>query len=394
MKTIEILDKLECCGCGACAQKCPQKAVLMKENEEGFLYPLIDKEKCINCGLCEKVCPQLKEVSKKEIPQAYAVKNKNLEELKNSSSGGVFIILANYVIENNGIVFGAAYDENLNVNHIKVKDKASLRLLQGSKYVQSNVNNTYKEAEKELKENKLVLYSGTPCQIAGLKSYLMKDYENLITCDLVCHGVPSQKLFQKYIEYLSEKFKSRVVKYNFRSKIKKGWGLFSQIETEDGKIRFVEPDFDPYYSNFLSSNTYRESCYKCRYSNYNRVSSITLADYWGINRIHPNFYSEQGNSLILINDNKGKDILEKIKNKVELIETDLNLAANHNKNLTNPSPRNSIRDNMYLRIDEMDAKKYIKSNLRIKYTVKKIIKAIIPNKVKKILKRVRGFIGE
>lgn len=392
MNTIEKLDKLECCGCGACFQKCPQKAILMKENKEGFLYPIINKEKCINCGLCEKVCPQLKEISRKKIPQAYAVRNKNLEELKNSSSGGVFIILANYVIENRGVVFGATYNENLNVNHIKVKDKEGLKLLQGSKYVQSNINNTYKEAEKELKENKIVLFSGTPCQIAGLNSYLMKDYDNLITCDLVCHGVPSQKLFKKYIEFLSEKFKSKVVKYNFRSKNKKGWGLVSQVETEDGKIRFVEPDFDPYYSNFLSSNTYRESCYKCYYSNYNRVSSITLADYWGINRIHPNFYSEQGNSLILINDNKGKEILEKIKNEVELIETDLNLAANHNKNLIKPSPRNSIRDNIYLRIDEMDAKKYIKSNLRIKYTVKKVIKAIIPNRVKKILKRVRGIV--
>ena len=394
MNTIEKLDKLECCGCGACFQKCPKQAIEMKENEEGFLYPVIDEKKCINCGLCTKVCPQLKKIKEEstEYPKAYAMRNKNTEELKQSSSGGIFKVLANYVLENEGVVFGVAYDENLNVNHIKVKDKEKLKLLQGSKYVQSNINNTYKEAEKELKKNKIVLFSGTPCQIAGLNSFLMKDYDNLITCDLVCHGVPSQKLFKKYIEFLSEKFKSKVVKYNFRSKNKKGWGLVSQVETKDGKIRFVEPDFDPYYSNFLSSNTYRESCYKCYYSNCNRVSNITLADYWGINRIHPKFYSEQGNSLILINNDKGKGVLDKIKDKIELIETDLNLATNYNKNLIKPSPRHNLRDTIYLRIDELDAEKYIKNNLKIKYTVKKIIKAIIPNKVKKILKRVRGIL--
>ena len=285
------LPTKNCTGCSACLQKCPKQCISMIANEEGFLYPVIDEKKCINCGLCTKVCPQLKKIKEEstEYPKAYAMRNKNTEELKQSSSGGIFKVLANYVLENDGVVFGVAYDENLNVNHIKVKDKEKLKLLQGSKYVQSNINNTYKEAEKELKKNKIVLFSGTPCQIAGLNSFLMKYYDNLITCDLVCHGVPSQKLFKKYIEFLSEKFKSKVVKYNFRSKNKKGWGLVSQVETKDGKIRFVEPDFDPYYSNFLSSNTYRESCYKCYYSNCNRVSNITLADYWGINRIHPKF---------------------------------------------------------------------------------------------------------
>lgn len=394
MNTIKILDKFECCGCGSCMQRCPKQAIEMKENEEGFLYPIIDEKKCINCGLCTKVCPQLKQIKEKdtEYPKAYAMRNKNTEELKQSSSGGIFKVLANYVLENDGVVFGAAYDKELSVNHIKIEKKEELVLLQSSKYVQSNINNTYKEAEEELKKNKLVLFSGTPCQIIGLNSYLMEEYENLITCDLVCHGVPSQKLFRKYLEYLSEKFKSKVIKYNFRSKKKKGWGLISEVETEDRKIRFIEPDFDPYYSNFLDSSTYRENCYKCHYTNYNRVSNITLADFWGINGIHPKFYSEQGNSLILSNNKKGDEILLKISDKIDLLSTNINEAAKHNKNLIKPSSRPNIRDSIYNDIDSMDAQKYVQTRLKIKYTSKKILKAIIPTRVKKILKKARGLI--
>ena len=394
MNTIEKLDKLECCGCSSCVQKCPQNAMEMKANEEGFFYPEINKEKCINCGLCVKVCPQLKDIKNADegFPQAYAMRNKNDEELKGSSSGGIFSIIANYVLENNGVVFGAAYDENLKVNHIKVENKIELEKLRSSKYVQSNINDTYKETEVELKKGKKVLFSGTPCQVAGLNSYLMKDYENLITCDLVCHGVPSQKLFEKYLEYLSKKFKSKVIKYNFRSKEKKGWGLLTKVETEDGKIRFIEPDFDPYYSNFLRSTIYRENCYSCHYTNYNRVADITLADYWGINGIHPEFYSEQGNSLILINNEKASELLELFKDKIEILLTEIDKAANRNKNLIQPSKRSEMRDNIYNGISELDSSKYIKKNLKIQYTPKKILKAIIPTKIKKMLKKAKGLI--
>lgn len=394
MNTIEKLDKLECCGCSSCVQKCPQNAIEMKANNEGFFYPKINKEKCINCGVCVKVCPQLKEVKKadKGFPKAYAMRNKNEEELMKSSSGGIFTVLANYVLENEGIVFGAAYDENLNVNHIKIEKKEDINLLQSSKYVQSNINETYKEAENYLKQSKIVLFSGTPCQIAGLNSYLMKKYENLITCDLVCHGVPSQKLFKKYLEYLSKKFKSKVVRYNFRSKEKKGWGLVSKVETADGRVRFIEPDFDPYYTNFLNSTIYRENCYTCHYTNYNRVSDITLADYWGINGIHPKFYSEKGNSLILVNNEKSEEFFKKLDDRVVFIETDIDRAASRNKNLIQPSNRAKERNEIYKGISEEDATKYIKTKLKIKYTPKKVLKAIISTKVKKILKKVKGLI--
>ena len=390
---IEKLEKNQCCGCSSCKQKCPKDAIQMVENEEGFLYPVIDKEKCINCGLCIKACPQFKNIESldEKYPKAFAMRNKNKNELANSSSGGIFSVLADYVIDSNGEVFGAAYGDNFSVNHIKVSKKDELNILRGSKYVQSNINNTYKEAEQALKEEKKVLFSGTPCQIAGLKSYLGKDYDNLLTVDIVCHGVPSQKLFKKYIEYLSDKFNSSVVEYNFRSKEKHGWGLVSKIKTEDGKIRFREPDFDPYYSNFLDSTIYRENCYKCHYTNYDRVADITLADYWGINDLQPDFFKEEGNSLILINSKKGEEILEQVKNNIELVNTDLEKAARYNMNLKEPSKRPAVRDEIYDNIDKKSAKDYIKSELKYKITLKKIARTIIPIPIKKFLKNMKGL---
>lgn len=394
MNTIEILDRKDCCGCGSCMQKCPKQAISMVKNSEGFLYPQIDKEKCIKCGLCCKVCPQLKNVKKRnnEFPKAFAMRNKSNKELLQSSSGGIFSNIANYVLEQNGVIFGAAYNENLEVEHIKVEDQEEINKIRGSKYVQSNIRDMYKEAEKFLKEDRMVLFTGTPCQIAGLNSYLMKEYDKLITCDLVCHGVPSPELFQLYIDYLSKKFTSKVVKYNFRSKMKNGWGLYSTVETEDGKIRYINPDFDPYYSNFLESTTYRLSCYQCHYTNCNRVANITLADYWGISGIHPSFYKADGNSLVLINDLKGEKILKEISENIEYIPTDLKKAIEHNKNLIEPSKYSKQREMVYKGIYAKNSQQYIKENLKVKLNTKKIIKAIIPNKIQRILKKMRGLV--
>ena len=397
MNTINALDKKDCCGCGSCMQKCPKQAIFMVENNEGFLYPKIDKEKCVKCGLCCKVCPQLRKIEKKnncEFPKAYAMRNKNNEELEKSSSGAIFSNIANYVLESNGVVFGAAYNDKLEVEHMKVESKEELKKLRGSKYVQSNIGEMYREVEKFLRNDRIVLFTGTPCQVAGLNSYLLKSYEKLITCDLVCHGVPSPELFKRYIEYLSKKFNSRVVKYDFRNKTKNGWGLYSKVETEDKKIRYINPDFDPYYSNFLDSTTYRLSCYQCHYTNCNRVSNITLADYWGISGIHPDFYRDKGNSLILINDKKGEEILRAISKNVEYMQTDLKKAIIHNINLIEPSKYPERRKSIYNGIYDNSPEIYIRENLSVKISMKKIIKAVIPNKIQRILKKMRGMIRQ
>lgn len=392
MDTIEIVKKNECCGCGSCMQKCPKNAISMIEDKEGFLIPVINKELCVNCGICTKVCPQLKEKikPKEDYPQAYAIYNKNAEELLKSSSGGMFSVIANYVLDNKGIVFGAAYNDDNEVNHIYVENKEDLQKLRNSKYVQSNINNTYKEVEKNLKENRLTLFTGTPCQVAGLKAYLMKEYENLILVDIVCHGVPNQKVFKKYLEYLEGKFKSKIKTYNFRNKEQNGWGLYAKIETEDGKIRYKNSAFDPYYNAFLECKMYRESCYNCHYTSFYRNSDITLADYWGILSVHPEFYSEKGVSLVLINNKKGKELLNRISEKIEYIETDLEKASQKNMNLKRPSNRPKERNYIYNGINEKNSNQFIKENLKITYNPKKIIKAVVPYKVKLAVQKVRS----
>lgn len=391
-KSIDFIKKNQCCGCSACVQKCPKNAISLKEDEEGFFYPIVNKEKCINCGLCKKVCPFINyEVEQKEnYPKAYAVKNKINKDIFNSSSGGVFIAIAKYIIKENGVVFGAAYDENNNVNHISVEREEDLFKLQGSKYVQSNILNTFKDAKESLDKGKKVLFSGTPCQIRGLKNFLLKDYDNLITCDLVCHGVPSQKLFKTYLKSLEEKYQKKIKKYDFRNKDKKGWGLTAKVTFEDGKSKYINSDFDSYYSNFLDCNTYRESCYNCKFTTTNRNTDITLADYWGILSIHNDFYDEKGVSLILVNSKSGLDLLNNIADNIELIETDLNYAITKNKNLIQPSVRPEKRNNIYKNIDNSSCTNYIRDNLRYKITLKKVLKIFISNKLKKILMKIRG----
>ena len=388
LSTIENLKKNNCCGCTSCVQKCPKNAIEMVEDKEGFLFPSINKEKCINCGLCVKTCPMLNyEIEKKEnFPKTLAIKNKNQLEKMKSSSGGVFIVLAKNIIENGGVVYGAAYTKELSVEHIRVDKIDELIKLQGSKYVQSNMNDTYSRVKKDLQENVKVLFTGTPCQVKGLKNFLDKDYNNLLTCDLVCHGVPSQKLFKKYINFLEEKYKKKIKNYDFRNKEKKGWGLTSKVIFDDGTSRYINSDFDPYYSNFLNCNTYRESCYNCKFAKTDRPSDITLADYWGVLSIHNDFYDKIGVSLILVNTEKGMKTIEENRNSFEMIETDLNYASSRNKNLITPSKRPLKRDVIYDKIDELSSKEYCQKVLKYKITPKKILKLFIPDKLKKNIK--------
>lgn len=387
--TIKKLDKKECCGCSACMQKCPTKAISMVEDKEGFLYPVIDKNRCIKCGLCVNICPQLsyKQVENEGFPKAYACYNKNTDALSKSSSGGIFSVIADCVLNKNGVVVGAAFDENLILHHIAINSKEDLYKLRGSKYLQSDINEMYKKTEEELKNNKTVLFTGTPCQIAGLKTYLIKDYDNLITADLVCHGVPSQKIFSKYVEYLENKYKSKIKSFNFRSKEKRGWGLTARIKTENGKIIDKNSSFDPYYNAFLQCETYRESCYQCKYTSYYRASDITMADYWGILSVHPEFYSEKGVSLILINTEKGKRIFDIISDRINYIKTDIDKASQKNMNLRHPSNRPDKRNYVYKNIDEKSCNKFVKENLKIKIKPKSLLKSLIPYKVKLFIKK-------
>ena len=337
MNTIEIVNKNQCCGCGGCAQKCPRQAISMIEDEEGFLYPKINKQKCVDCGLCNKVCPQLKELNDIDVQhKIYALYNKDRDIQFKSSSGGVFTELAKYVLENDGVVYGAAYYDKFKVKHIEIKKIEEINKLRKSKYIQSNIRDSYRKIEQELKEKKLVLFSGTPCQVNGLKNFLIRDYENLITCDLVCHGVPSPKAFKQYLKNYENKLNEEIVEYDFRNKDIKGYEKLGKIVTKSGKIKYLKFGLDSYYNNFLEGNIFRESCYNCHYSNMKRVGDITIGDYIGVLEMQPEAYSQEGTSICIINSENGMKIFEKVKNKFNLFETTEKKIKKYNSNLNKP----------------------------------------------------------
>ena len=389
---IENINKYEkCCGCRCCEQICPVNAIAMKENKEGFLEPVVDEEKCISCGLCLKRCPQLQEKSNDELKiDSYAAQNKDKEELLKSSSGGLFSVFARYILNKQGVVYGATFKEDLSVEHTEINNIEDLDLLRGSKYVQSNTLDTFSKVKNNLENNKLVLYSGTPCQIAGLKQFLQKDYKNLYLIDIVCHGVPSQKLFKKYKQSLEDKEKSKITKYSFRDKSKNGWGLNLKIEFENNKKENKRHIVDSYYKSFLHGDTYRECCYSCKYANLQRIGDITLADFWGIENIKSDFDIKDGVSAILVNTEKGKKLFEECKENINYMSATIESVVKDNRNLKMPTEKPKIRKTVYDNIDSKSYKEFEKENLHFKIEAKDIIKQLVPKTLKKKIKAILG----
>lgn len=387
---IDQVNNDDCCGCRACEKICPKNAITMVYNNEGFLVPIIDKNLCVNCGLCLKSCPQFNTFKEKKDNsiEAFAARAKKTKDLLNGSSGGIFSTIAKFIIENKGFVYGCCFDENMNPIHLCVNKIEDIAKLCGSKYVQSDTNNTYENVKEQLEDNNTVLYIGTPCQIAGLKSFLKNDFKNLYTIDLVCHGVPSPKLFKKYIEWLEKKYKDKVEMYYFRNKIKSGWGLTSRIKFKSGKEKIIDFRLDPYYKTFIDAKNYRECCYRCKYSNLTRIGDITLADFWGIEKEHPDFYSPYGNSAIIINNKKGKFLFDSIKNQIDYISTDINKILRYNKNLQQPSKRYYERSNIYLNLEKKGFDRYIKEDLKFRKNFKVLLKNLLPYKFKFLIKNI------
>lgn len=388
MNNISMLGK-DCCGCTACEQICPKNCISFKENNEGFMYPVVEQAVCVNCGACVKHCPVLNPIPTENVPTVYAAKYRDKQTTAESTSGGIFIPIANNTLEKGGIVYGCAYDENLVARHIAVEDENELFKLQGSKYVQSDISGIYSRIKADLESDRYVLFSGTGCQVAGLRSFLGREYEKLTTVDIVCHGVPSPRLFARYIDYLGEKLGEPVKSYNFRSKKRHGWGLFYELEW--GKKSKGGSGFDdPYYNAFLNCKTYREGCYSCRFANCNRQGDITLADFWGIEYINPKFYSKNGVSLVLVNTEKGKKLWKSLDNCIDSADSTLEQAVKMNKNLSAPSSRPDCRNGIYEGFDG-DFEKYVAQKLYVKPDIKRKIKAIVPvslkGKIKHMLKK-------
>ncbi len=327
----------KCNGCHACASICPKGCITMQRNEEGFLYPQIAEQACVQCGLCEKVCPIEKACPPTEGKPiaAYAAMHKDSVIRENSSSGGIFTAIATYVLKEGGVVFGAAFDEAFNVVHTYVEDIENLYKLRGSKYVQSTIGNSYQQAEDFLKQGRVVLFTGTPCQIGGLHAYLGKSYEHLITQDIICHGVPSPMVWQKYIEYRRAAVNgAKPRRIAFRTK-NEGWKRYSVSFSFDNDTEYRQTlDKDPMMQIFLKNLSLRKSCYHCAYKTKTRQSDITLADFWGIEKIHPEMDDDKGTSLMIIQTQKGMDILDKLKNNLTLKQTDFERAILYNSAMT------------------------------------------------------------
>lgn len=384
-----------CYGCRACEQLCPTNAITMIQNNEGFLVPYVDKEKCIKCKLCISRCPHynINNLKSTKKPIAYAAKARDENEQKKSSSGAIFPIIAKYILDNNGAVFGCQFNEKNEAEHIEVKNKKDLEKLRGSKYVQSNTRNTYSRVKEILEEGICVLYSGTPCQIGGLKKYLNKDYGNLYTIDLVCHGVPSPKLFEKYIEWLGEKNNSQVEEFSFRSKENSSWGLYYKYKTKNQKVHFGSANLNPYYKAFLNGDVYREVCYDCQYTTVQRVGDITLADFWGVEKQHPKIADSNGVSAVLINTEKGKKLFNEIENEITYEKSTIDKVKEKNKNLSRPTVRPKIRNNIYDNIDKKDFEDLINNNFHYKAKFSDYIKLYMPKKLKNKLKSIKNKMG-
>lgn len=313
---IQIKDKSDCCGCWACVQKCPKSCISMKEDTEGFLYPYVETSICINCGLCEKVCPVINQKEERIPLQTFAAKNPDDEVRTQSSSGGIFSQIASHIIQENGIVFGAGFNDKWEVIHSHTDTESEIHKFRGSKYVQSQIGASYNEAETFLKQGRTVLFTGTPCQIAGLRLFLGKDYDNLLTMDFICHGVPSPGIFRGYLQEATNGNISNIKRINFRDK-SKGWKKFCFLmdyKQSDGTKKTIiqQLDKNPFRKGFLSNLYLRPSCHRCPAKSLKSGSDMTIGDFWGIQNVFPEFDDDKGTSVIIVNTSKGDKLLNNL----------------------------------------------------------------------------------
>ena len=379
-------DYEKCTGCGACLQRCPQKCIEWTLGEFGFKYPKADENKCVNCGLCDKACPIGRLPAELENQAVFALVNKDKSILMNSTSGGAFSALAKAVFEDGGVVYGCEMGPEFQVRHAKATSKDELHRFRGSKYVQSDTDNTYNLVKNDLKEGIKVLYSGTPCQIAGLLGFLGKQYDNLTTIDIVCHGVASQLYFDKFIEYIKEK-KPGLTRIEFRNKKFVGWSCSGLLTTNGKDYPFYNHEYY-YYSYFLSGEIYRKSCYTCPYANLNRIGDLTLGDFWGVEGLNIGMDVSNGCSLVSVNTNKGKNLIESLGSQIDMTAVDTAVAAKNNAQLIRPSTYKESRKERLQEYDTLSGaeiqKKYIYNHKGriLKGAIKKMIPYSIKSKIR------------
>ena len=405
---LQVTDKQDCCGCHACTSVCARQCIAMQEDNEGFLYPVVDEATCTDCGLCEKVCPVINQDEPRKPLKVYAAKNRNEEIRRQSSSGGIFTPLAELVICEGGVVFGAKFDKEWNVIHAWTDTIEGIADFRGSKYVQSTIGNTYREAREFLKQGRKVLFSGTPCQIAGLRKYLRKEYDNLLTVDVVCHGVPSPLVWREYLEETREKLRAErdagkntvysslmempvITGISFRDKTH-GWKKFGfrlRYAASEAAVNSVSASIPEYESlqpfpdnifmkGFLANLYLRPSCYACAARSGKSGSDISIADFWGVQNYYPEFDDDKGVGLVLVNTEKGRIVCDGIN--ANCIESTYEQGLNQN-----PCIERSVEKTKYIKVF------WTKFPLRGMNAVEDIIRKMRPGVVLRLYWKFRSL---
>ena len=385
---IQIVNKADCCGCNACGDICPKQAITFNTDNEGFWYPEVDMEKCIDCGHCEKVCPiiNVKDLKKNDLPESicYAAEHKNLEVVFDSTSGGLFSALADIMYKSDGYVGGAVFNEDFkSVRQYISNNKQDLPRLRSSKYLQSSLDGFYCQVRNLVKAGEHVLVCGSPCQMAALRAFLRKDYDNLIIVDYICRGINSPKVWGKYIDSFEERYGSKVVYAKAKSK-EYGWrNLTQKVILEDGRHMYETLEQSNFTKGYLHTNAYcRPSCYDCKFKGYPRISDITLADFWGIDNINKTMEKNLGTSLVMINSKKGKAYFEIAKKKINYFNVPFEKAEQGNPALNLPlAPPKVNREQFFEDLDKLTflqlAEKYITNRVGYKSKIRLALRYLL-----------------
>ena len=382
-KMITISKKSECCGCGACENICPKNLITMKADSEGFLYPEVDRSRCIDCGQCEAVCPVMNHDSTlKTKNRVYGAQNIDENIRRQSSSGGIFYLLAEKHLENGGVVAGAAFNESFVLHHQFASDINEVDKLLGSKYVQSKTGDIYKKVRNYLDSGIPVLFSGTSCQVEALKSFLRKPYNNLTTVDIICHGVPSPLLWEKYKKWISAKFKDQEIQGAFFRDKSSGWKKFSITVKFKNKSQYSKRAVDDAFMRaFLKNYCLRPSCYSCSFKGVDRISDITLGDFWGVAKVVPELDDNKGTSLIITHSDRGEEAFRQIRDCLKIVPVDSadalksNTAALYSCKL--PPCRTAFMQDLQANDFDFVYHKYLEDSMAVK--IRKAVKNLFRN---------------
>ena len=353
---ITITDKHNCCGCSACASACPKHCITMRADNEGFLYPVVNEADCIDCGLCEKICHEMHPFEERKPQKVYAAINKDEEIRLKSSSGGIFHLLAEKTITEGGVVFGARFDEHWQVVIDYAETMEGVKAFMGSKYVQARMATAYADAKRFLSEGRKVLFSGTPCQIAGLHHFLRKPYDNLLTVDIICHGTPSPKVWSRYLDEVVTAGRKAIHDVQFRNK-SNGWKAFNftmEYNKDEQTVSLCSHHQQNHFMRaFLRDMILRPSCYQCQAKSGRSHSDITIADFWGINTEIPDMDDDKGTGLVLVNTDKGQAALD--WSKISFKETKAEVALRHNPAYYRSVAAHPKREEFFKSLDESDS---------------------------------------